>query len=164
VDALFAPRPAPRNGRPHPNLIVGGAGGPRMSALVARYADEINITSVHPSRIHEAYDRVADACREIGRDPDQVTRSAMSGVLVGRDEAEVRERTRALMRSWGADDTDDAEVWLNERRPRWIIGTPDEARERVAQFEAAGAQRLMLQTFLPRDLEMVKLLGEIFLG
>jgi len=164
VGARFAPRPVPRDGRRHPNLIVGGAGGPRMAALVARYADEINITSIDPSRIGEAFARVADACREIGRDPDQVTRSAMSGVLVGRDEAEVRERTRTLMKSWGADDRDDAEAWLDQRRSRWIIGTPDQAHERVAAFAAAGTQRLMLQTFLPRDLEMVRLLAEIFLG
>jgi alkanesulfonate monooxygenase SsuD/methylene tetrahydromethanopterin reductase-like flavin-dependent oxidoreductase (luciferase family) len=37
------------------------------------------------------------------------------------------------------------------------MGTPDEARARVAEFAAAGVQRLMLQTFLPRDLELVRL-------
>jgi F420-dependent oxidoreductase-like protein len=163
VDARFAPRPAPRNGRRHPNIIVGGAGGPRMSALVARYGDEINITSVGPSRIGEAYERVAEACRASGRDPDDVARSAMAGVLVGRDEAEVKERTRSLMSAWGSGDGD-AASWLAERRPRWVVGTPDEARERVAEYGASGTQRLMLQTFLPRDLDMVRLLGEIFLA
>lgn len=162
-DARFSSRPAPRAGRRHPNIIVGGAAGPRMSKLVARYADEINITSMHPSRMPEAYERVAAACRDVGRDPGEVTRSAMSGVLVGRDEPELRDRTRALMAAWGSD-RDDAETWLEERRQRWVIGTADEARRRVAEFEAAGAQRIMLQTFLPRDLDMVKLLGEIFLG
>ncbi len=29
---------------------------------------------------------------------------------------------------------------------------------------AAGVERVMLQTFLPRDVEMVALLGEVFLG
>ena len=43
------------------------------------------------------------------------------------------------------------------------MGTPNEALERVKEFEAAGVERLMLQTFLPRDLEMVRLLGEVFL-
>ena len=38
---------------------------------------------------------------------------------------------------------------------RWIMGTPEEARRRVAEFAAAGVERLMLQDFLPRDLEMV---------
>jgi hypothetical protein len=39
------------------------------------------------------------------------------------------------------------------------MGTPDEALERVATLEAAGVQRMMLQDFLPRDLDMVRLLG-----
>ena len=53
--------------------------------------------------------------------------------------------------------TGDPDAWLAVRRSRWIMGTPDQARERVAEFEAAGVQRLMLQTFLPRDLDMVRL-------
>jgi alkanesulfonate monooxygenase SsuD/methylene tetrahydromethanopterin reductase-like flavin-dependent oxidoreductase (luciferase family) len=57
----------------------------------------------------------------------------------------------------------DADAWLEERSRRWIFGTPDQARQRVADLEAAGTQRVMLQTFVPRDLEMVRLLGEIFL-
>jgi hypothetical protein len=33
----------------------------------------------------------------------------------------------------------------------------------VAELAAVGVERVMLQTFLPRDLEMVALLGEVFL-
>ena len=83
----------------------------------------------------------------------------MTGVLVGRDEAEVNRRVATLMAGFGQSGS--ADDWLAERRARWIIGTPDEARARINEFEAAGAERLMLQTFLPRDLEMVRLLGEV---
>ena len=162
-DSRFAPKPVPREGRRHPNLIVGGGGGPRMAALVARYADEINISSSSAARVAEANERVRVACRAIGRAPGEVTHSAMTGVLVGRDEAEVRARVTALMATFGSA-AGTAEEWLAERRSRWIMGTPDEARARVKEFEAAGASRLMLQTLLPRDLEMVRLLGEIFLA
>jgi alkanesulfonate monooxygenase SsuD/methylene tetrahydromethanopterin reductase-like flavin-dependent oxidoreductase (luciferase family) len=87
----------------------------------------------------------------------------MTGVLVGRDGQEVRARVAALMEMFGSDaGGGSADEWLAERRTRWIIGTPAEALERVNEFEAAGVERLMLQTFLPRDLEMVRLLGEIF--
>jgi alkanesulfonate monooxygenase SsuD/methylene tetrahydromethanopterin reductase-like flavin-dependent oxidoreductase (luciferase family) len=86
----------------------------------------------------------------------------MSGVLVGRDDAEVRQRVAEMMRLFGAEGGVDE--WFAERRPRWIMGTPDEARARLKEFEAAGVERLMLQTFLPRDLEMVRLLGELFLA
>ena len=83
----------------------------------------------------------------------------MTGALVSRDEAEVNRRVATLMATFGQGGS--AEDWLAERRARWIIGTPDEARARITEFEAAGAERLMLQTFLPRDLEMVRLLGEV---
>jgi alkanesulfonate monooxygenase SsuD/methylene tetrahydromethanopterin reductase-like flavin-dependent oxidoreductase (luciferase family) len=82
----------------------------------------------------------------------------MTGVLVGEDDADVRRRVRHLLEFIGQGDTDGDE-WLEQRRGRWVIGTPDEARQRVAEFEAAGVERLMLQTLLPRDTEMVALLG-----
>lgn len=159
-DAHFVPKPIPRKGRRHPNLIVGGSGGPRLAALAARFADEINISSSSPSAAASAYGRVRTACEQLGRDARELTYSAMTGVLVGRDDAEVRARVAALMEALGS--AGDADEWLAERRKRWIMGTPAEARERVKEFEAAGVERLMLQTFLPRDLEMVGLLGEIF--
>ena len=162
-DARFYPKPAAPLGRRHPNLIIGGDGGPRMARLVARYADELNISSASPDKVGAAYERVAAACREIGRDPAEVTRSAMTGVLVGRTQAEVRQRVSDLMRIIGSRDGD-PDTWLAQRRERWILGTPDEARARVDQFADAGVQRIMFQTFVPHDLEMVRLLAEIFLG
>jgi alkanesulfonate monooxygenase SsuD/methylene tetrahydromethanopterin reductase-like flavin-dependent oxidoreductase (luciferase family) len=54
---------------------------------------------------------------------------------------------------------EDSEAWLAQRKPRWVVGTPDEARAMVARYEEAGCQRLMLQDFLPWDLDMIDLLG-----
>ena len=160
-DALFRPRPA-TGGRRHPNLILGGEGGPRLARLVATYADEFNRTSASPDNVGEAFARVRAACATAGRDPDSVVLSAMVGVLVADSEGELRDRVRqqvAVMGSSGA-----ADEWLAERRRRWIMGTPDQARQRIEEFAAAGVQRLMLQDFLPRDLEMVTLLGRIAAG
>lgn len=171
-DTKFYPKPLAPAGRRHPNLLIGGRGGPRMAALVARYADEINITSATPAAVGPAYERVAATCQAIGRDPGEVTRSAMTGVLVGENADDVRRRVNDLVQLFGSKDGNgskgsnggDADAWLAERKSRWIIGSPDEARQRVKEFEAAGTERIMLQTFLPRDLEMVRLLGRIFLG
>ncbi|HEY7598619.1 MAG TPA: TIGR03560 family F420-dependent LLM class oxidoreductase [Candidatus Limnocylindrales bacterium] len=161
-DALFYPKPPARDGRRHPNLIIGGAGGPRMAALVARYADEFNLTSASVETAGEAYARVRGACASAGRDPDAITYSAMTGVLVGRDEDELRRRVGDLFAEIGQAPGSDADEWLATRRKRWVMGTPEQARERVEQLAAVGVQRVMLQTFLPRDLEMVRLLGEVF--
>src|SRR3954447_10059962 len=162
-DARFAPRPVPRQGRRHPNIIVGGRGGSRLAGLAARYADEMNVSSASADEVGEAFARLRDACVAQGRDPDSVVCSAMTGVLIGRDDSELRERVKALMHMFGSGDRD-ADEWLEERRGRWVMGTPDEARQRGKEVEAAGVERLMLQTFLPRDLEMVRLLGEVVLA
>lgn len=152
-----------RGGRRHPHVLFGGKGGPRLAALVARYGDEFNLNSASPDAAPEAYARVRAACAEVGRDPDDVVYSAMTGVLVADTEEDLRARVADLMSALGQDGGD-AEAWLAERRRRWIIGTPEEAFERIAALEGAGVQRVMLQDFLPRDLDHVRLIGRIFTG
>jgi F420-dependent oxidoreductase-like protein len=157
---VFVPR-AVQN--PHPPIIVGGKGAARSLRLAARYADEYNIYAVGPDAVAEAFLALDDACREIGRDPATLARSVMVGLLIGSDEAELAERTNALLAAVIDDDTDPVE-WLEKHRPRWIMGTPDVARAMVARFEAAGAQRIMLQDFLPRDAAMIELAARELFG
>ena len=125
--------------------------------LAARYADEINFSSIGPEQLSEKIARFDDVCREVGGGRERVTRSVMVSALVGATQAEVGERCAELFREVGG--AGDVEAWFAQRAPRWILGTPDEARAMVSRFEAAGAERIMLQDFLPRDLEMIDLLG-----
>jgi F420-dependent oxidoreductase-like protein len=150
-----------RGGRRHPHLILGGKGGPRMSSLVARYADEFNLNSASPDDVPGAYGRVRAACEAIGRDPDEVVYSAMTGVLIAETETDLRARVDALLDVLGQRGGD-GDAWLAERRGRWVMGTPDEARERVRALEDLGVERVMLQDFLPRDLDHVRLMGAVF--
>ena len=152
-----------RGGRRHPHIILGGKGMPRLAELVARYGDEFNLLSASPDDAPAAYERVRVACQSIGRDPDEIVYSAMTGVLVAETEGDLRARVDDLMKALGRGVTD-GEAWLAERRGRWIMGTPDEARERAAALEKQGTQRIMLQDFLPRDLDHVRLMGRIFTG
>lgn len=155
-DAIFHPKPVQR---PRPPIIVGGEGSPRSLRIAARYADEFNVTSSDPTRVAERLAMLDDACRAIGRDPATIVHSAMVGTMVGRDAAEVAERRQAILGELGA--VDGAEEWAAARAGRWILGTPEQARAKVAEYEAAGVQRLMLQDFLPHDLEMIDLLGAV---
>lgn len=152
-----------RGGRRHPHILFGGKGGPRLSALVARYGDEFNLNSASPDDAPAAYANIRAACAEIGRDPDEIVYSAMTGVLVAETEADLEARVSDLLAALGGGVNDPA-AWLAERRQRWIMGTPDEARERVRALERTGMQRVMLQDFLPRDLDHIRLMGAIFTG
>lgn len=156
----FHARPA-RDGRRHPPIILGGSGGPRLLSLVARFADELNISSATPQRASDAFAGLDAACVAAGREPASVTRSAMTGVLLGESARDVRDRVRILLRD-AFDEGEDADAWLAARQDRWIIGTPEEAHERVDRLARAGVQRVMLQDFLPRDLDMVRLAGRVF--
>lgn len=169
-DTLFRPRPVDVAGRPttpagnkRPRIIVGSGGSARSYRLAARYADEYNLSSASPDRAAEVRVKLEEACRAIGRDPATLARSAMAGILVGRTQAEVEDRERTLLDTFGAD-AESGEAWLEERRLRWIYGTPDQARAQVERFAEAGIERLMFQDFIPWDLDMVDVMGEELVG
>ncbi len=161
------PRPVDVPGRPiengyvRPRILTGGEGSPRGYRLAARYADEFNLTSSSPELAREKQAAIDEACRTAGRDPATLTRSTMAGVLIGRDRDELAQRTSAVLGELGQDDVDG---WFESRRARWIIGTPDEAREKVARYAEAGIERIMLQDFLPRDLDMIDFMAEELIG
>jgi F420-dependent oxidoreductase-like protein len=164
-DASFHPKPVARSDRPtfpngssRPRLLTGGEGSPRSLRIAARYADEFNLSSSSPEKAVTTYAALAEACEAIGRDPATIGRSVMAGVLIGRDEAELARRKDALLAAFG--DESGGDDWFDAREPRWVLGTPDQARSMVKRFADAGAERIMLQDFLPRDLEMVDLMAE----
>jgi F420-dependent oxidoreductase-like protein len=168
-NALFSPKPVARPGRPvgpngaaRPRILTGSSGSARAMRIAARYADEFNLSSASPDGARGWYAKLDEACRAIGRDPGSIGRSVMAGVLIGRDEDEVTRRKGELLRSFANESGGDE--WFDAREPRWVLGTPDEARAMVRRFEEAGAERIMLQDFLPRDLDMVSEMAEFLFG
>jgi hypothetical protein len=84
-------------------------------------------------------------------------------VLIGANAAEMEKRIAAQMAMVEAEGTD-GKAWLETRRSRWILGTPDQARAAATTFAEAGAERLMLQDLLPRDLDMIELAAAELIG
>ena len=153
-NAIFRPR------GPRPNLIVGGDGRPRSVRLGAQFADEYNISSSNPAEVREIMGRLDAACEKLGRDQLSLTRSVMAGVLVGRDEADFADRRQRQIAVFG-DEVDAAAEWMEARRDRWILGTPDAAKARIAEYADTGVDRLLFQDFLPRDLDHISVMGEL---
>lgn len=150
VDALRAePKPIQQ---PHPPLIMGGLAGPRSAGLAATYADEYNTVFPTVDEVRERKARVDAACAERDRDP--LPFSVMTGVILGRDEAELaarREHVAAISGNPG----------LVEQAPHgWILGTLDQAAEQLRALRDAGVSRVMCQHLAHDDLEMVALLGD----
>jgi len=166
-DALFYPkpvavpgRPLGRNGQPRPPIIFGGSGAPRGARIAARWSDEFN-TMGSPAIAADNFAKVDAACAAIGRDPASLVHSVMTPVLVGRTDDEVRAREAALLQAFGADADDDL---IEERRDRWVHGTGDAARAMLTRFAEVGVERIMLQDFIPWDLDHIDAMGELLVG
>ena len=150
LDAL--PRPVQR---PRLPIVMGGSAGPRGLALAARWADEYNTIFVTTEEARERREKWARAWAGAGRDPDALVFSLMTTVLTGSDEADVRARAERLAGLRGVD----ADSLLSGLRQSAVVGTVEEAAERIREYEQAGVQRIMLQHLLHDDIEAVELIG-----
>jgi F420-dependent oxidoreductase-like protein len=137
---------------PHPPLIMGGSGGRRSAAMAARYADEYNTPFPTLEDIGERRTRIEQACDDAGR--AMLPFSIMTGVIVGDDETELRDRAARLEERVGLQNLVDAPPG------GWIVATVDDAAEQLQVLAEAGVDRVMCQQLLHDDLDAVALLGE----
>jgi alkanesulfonate monooxygenase SsuD/methylene tetrahydromethanopterin reductase-like flavin-dependent oxidoreductase (luciferase family) len=141
-----------------PNLIVGGRARPRGAALAVRWADEYNLVSMGLDECRDRRRALDEACEEAGR--DRLTVSLMTGSLIGADEADLADRARRLA-ALQREDAADVAAYTASLPDHWIVGTLERVRERIAELEEAGIERIMLQYLLHDDLDGVALIGEL---
>jgi F420-dependent oxidoreductase-like protein len=144
TDSPGLPKPAQR---PHPPVIVGGAGRRRTPAIAARYASEFNANFVAPAEAAGLYGRVRDACRAEGRDPASMTFTIAHTVCCGKDDADLRRRAAAIGRD------------PDQLRTAAIAGSPSEIVDRIGQYAEAGASTVYLQVLDLGDLAHLELLA-----
>jgi F420-dependent oxidoreductase-like protein len=132
-----------------PPIIVGGHGRSRTPALAARFAAEYNIPFPDSVPVGSAaYERVREACRSIGRDPDDVVFSVALVLCCGKDEAELKRRAAVIGRD------------VAELRQHGLAGTPTEVVDKIGAFGAAGARRIYLQVLDLSDLHHLDLVAD----
>lgn len=154
-DSIYMPLPRQQ---PRPPLILGVKGAPRGLRAAARWADHLNLYDVDPERAAAVFKRFDEVCAAEGRDPSDIVRSVLIGTAIGADRAEAEQRADAMASLFEHDSTT---AWKRESAGAWAIGTPDEALEKVREYEAAGVELVVLQDLLPEDLAYVDLLGAL---
>jgi F420-dependent oxidoreductase-like protein len=142
-DAVLLPRPRRAGG---PRLVIGGNGKQMSLPLAARYADEWNAVSRTPAQYRELNTALDDLLREAGRQPAEVRRTMMCPIRFGRSDAQVSERLRG-------------EPKQAARERGILVGTGSEIKDQVAELQAAGVQRIMLQWVFLDDVEGIADLG-----
>jgi alkanesulfonate monooxygenase SsuD/methylene tetrahydromethanopterin reductase-like flavin-dependent oxidoreductase (luciferase family) len=132
--------------RPRPPIIIGGTAKPRTVRAAVAYADEYNTVWATVEEARHRKRVLDEAAAAAGREPLRF--SMMIGCVIGRREADVRERLGQFKALTG-----------NDAPP--IAGTVTQVVDRLREYEAAGIERAMLQHLVHEDVEMVAILGEV---
>jgi F420-dependent oxidoreductase-like protein len=157
--AVALPRPVRQ---PAPPLLVGGDGEIRLLRIVARHADEWNSHAPGPDAYRVKLARLEEHCRAVGRDPGQIRRSWMGGVLIGKDPRDVLDRGGWLQSFLPAlSEVAPADAAEALKRRSWLVGTPDQVASQLEAWGSTGVERVMLQWFNLDDLDGLALLAEV---
>jgi F420-dependent oxidoreductase-like protein len=73
--------------RPRVPILIGGGGERKTLRLVARYADATNVFG-GPEQIHHKYEVLREHCEAVGRDYDEIERTNLQSIYLGRDSAQ----------------------------------------------------------------------------
>ncbi|MGW7352169.1 LLM class F420-dependent oxidoreductase [Streptomyces sp. NPDC054784] len=129
-------------------VLVGGLGPKRTPRLAARFADEFNVPFASVADSERQFGRVRDAMAEHGRKAEDMVFSNALVACVGRDEAELARRARAIGRE------------VSELRENGLAGTPAEVVDRIGRFGDIGASRIYLQILDLHDLDHLELIAD----
>ena len=142
-EAVLLPRPQ----RPHgPPILIGGNGQHRTLPLVARYAAEWNAVYIPAHKFDSLNAQLDELLTQAQRPVSSVRRSLMTGLVFGRDEAE-------LQRKLAGRAPDDL------RSRGLLVGTSAAIVDQLGALAEVGVQRVMAQWIDLDDLNGVEALA-----
>ncbi len=146
-EAMLLPRPQRPGGPP---LVIGGKTG--VLRLAARYADEWNAPFATPEDFQSMSARLDELLGTAGRDPSTVRRTLMTGLVFGRDDAEVQAKM-------GSRDASIDALW----RRGIVAGTAGAVVEQLGRLAEVGVQRVLLQWLDLDDIDRLEALARAVL-
>ena len=146
-EARNVPPPVQPGGPP---ILVGGGGEKRTLRLVARYADMCNFFG-DPATVAHKVDVLRGHCRDVGRDPSEVTVSRLSTLVLTANEEESA-ATKDFLRQVTGEEPSGSDV-----------GSADELVSRVDDLAGAGVEYFVFNvpTGTP---DTVRQLGEVLVS
>ena len=149
--------PLPPHGRLR--LVVGGRGEKRTLRIVAEFADEWNATRIDVAGFRAKRAVLAEHCEAFSRDHETIGRSLMIPVAIGRDSSEVARRIAAARASFPSLPSDEA-AW---RAAGFLAGPAEAVIAALAEWKAAGMQRILLQMLDQEDVAALELFARTVL-
>jgi F420-dependent oxidoreductase-like protein len=143
--ALNNPRPL-RGDIP---ILIGGSGERKTLRLVAQYGDGCNLFG-DVERVKHLLGVLDRHCEDVGRDPAEITRTRMAGVIIA-DTHEAAEKKKEAAAAAGVP---------RDRLESMLVGDPDTIAEAAAAYKEVGIQGLTVTLPDMWDLETIALTGK----
>jgi F420-dependent oxidoreductase-like protein len=118
---------------PHIPLMIAGGGEKVTLKLVARYGDMCNVQEP-PDDVARKYGVLAKHCETVGRDFSSITKTSTGYCIIG----DTDEEALAAVPPWAP------MVFPGNLAEYGLIGTVDTIRKRLAGYEAAGVDELLV--------------------
>jgi F420-dependent oxidoreductase-like protein len=138
--------------QPHIPLMIGGGGEQVTLKLVAQYGDVWNLISDLATLEHK-FAVLKQHCKAVGRDYESIHRTALTLCIIG----ETDERARAQIPGWAG------AVFPGDVGSYGLIGTVETIRQRLAAYEAAGVQELVISLPDATHLHTVRRFAQTFI-
>src|SRR5690606_36716040 len=133
--AICQPRPVQPGGLP---LWIAGGGEKVTLRIAARYGQYTNFDGTPEGFAHKS-EVLRERCRDVGTDFDAIVRSSNYNVMIGADEAELRERERAHADRLGRYlDEDEVQRQIAGYRDMPAHGTPEQIVEKLSAVRDQG--------------------------
>jgi len=136
--------------QPHIPLLIGGDGEQVTLKLVARYADACNVGN-DPATVKQKLAVLKQHCETVGRDYESIHRTSSTLCLM----ADSDEQARALL-------PDERKARLGTSVNTDLVGSPETIRQRLAAYEEAGVQELVLRFVDGTNLEALRCFAQEF--
>jgi F420-dependent oxidoreductase-like protein len=131
--AVCEPKPIQK---PRPPIWIGGGGEKLTLKAVAKHADGCNLIGLSLEECEHKFEILTKHCDSIGRNISNVRKSWQGSVIIGRDTAEVKNKTQSAVKSGYASSTG--------IESHSIVGTPDQCVQRIGEYVDIGIERFML--------------------
>src|SRR6266568_7653420 len=130
--------------KPHIPLLIGGDGEKVTLKLVAQYADACNVGD-DPVTAKHKFAVLKQHCATVGRDYESIHRTSTAVCLM----ADSDEQARAQLPA-------ERKARLGSEVQTALIGSPETIRKRLATYEEAGVQELLIRFIDGTNLEGIR--------
>jgi alkanesulfonate monooxygenase SsuD/methylene tetrahydromethanopterin reductase-like flavin-dependent oxidoreductase (luciferase family) len=137
-EAILEPKPVQK---PHPPVMIGGSGEQLTLRAVARQADACNLFG-SPAEVRHKLEVLRQHCQAEGRRYDEIERTCLTGLVLGRDEQALKIKAEGLGVPAAAPE----------------LMTPSQAAQLLSEFAEAGIQLCILRD-IHNDQETLELVA-----